>query len=122
MDIPIRKQSENSGEKTGIDLIRKQMFAIGNWLCGTLQGIDDDEHDKALAESLDEWISHQVTKYDGLSIGFIQCSECGNTWEALAHTSTANKLECPECGNRETLIVDTPDPLKSDRKLYVPEE
>jgi ribosomal protein S27E len=116
------KTKKNTG-KPGFDVIRKQMFAVGSWFSGSLQGISEDEHDLALARSLQIWLSHQTARYDGLSIGFVQCTECGNTWEALAPTSTLNRLECPECGHRETLAVEpgSPDVLQNKMKLHIPE-
>ena len=109
--------------KQGFDVIRKQMFAVGNWLCGSLQGISEDEQDQDLARAMEKWLSHQAARYDGLSIGFVRCTECGNTWEALAPSSTINRLECPECGHRETLAVgqDTTGKSLDEMKLHIPD-
>jgi DNA-directed RNA polymerase subunit RPC12/RpoP len=123
MNAHIENQAGNNSGKPGFDRIRKQIFTVGNWLCGTLQGIGDDNHDRALVQSLEKWLSQQAARYDGLSIGYVRCTECGNTWETLTPTSTVNRLECPECGHRETLAVErgTPEMLKNEMKLHIPE-
>lgn len=38
-------------------------------------------------------------------IGFVQCRNCGCTWEAMAHSNTTHKLECPECRIQNSKVI-----------------
>ena len=91
--------------QSGLDLIRRQMYIIGNWFCGTLEGMGKDELDTVLKEILKVWLSRQVEKYDTLSIGYLKCTECGYIWEALAYSSKVKQSECPECKCRKCTDV-----------------
>jgi predicted Zn-ribbon and HTH transcriptional regulator len=84
-------------ETSTCEQTRNVMLAVANWLCGTIEGIAEDDNDIKLADALDSWIHSQYYKNQTLYIGPKQCETCGKAWGNLLLTEM-NNLQCPDCG------------------------
>jgi predicted Zn-ribbon and HTH transcriptional regulator len=91
----IRNASLSNDEKT-----RRIAIAVASWLCGTIEGLSNDNADLALAEALDSWLRKQKRNGQILYTGCVSCKSCGHTWESLVSSDDV-ELHCPQCGNAQ---------------------
>lgn len=83
--------------------IRRISIAVAEWLCGTIEGLADDNDDINCAEALDLWLHAQKKKAETLFIGTFTCPECKKTWYGLTLSEDKNSFRCQNCGSIQKL-------------------
>jgi predicted RNA-binding Zn-ribbon protein involved in translation (DUF1610 family) len=90
--------------------IRRISVAVAEWLCGTLEGVSDDNDDLDCAEALDHWLRVQKKNMETLFIGTFTCPACNKIWGGLTLSKDKNSFHCPNCGSVQKILSKNPQP------------
>jgi len=90
--------------------IRRISVSVAEWLCGTLEGVSDDNDDLNCAEALDHWLRVQKKKKETLFIGTFACPACNKLWGGLTLSEDKNSFHCPNCGTEQKILSRNPKP------------